>query len=130
VTPEVEDRRYDTRFLVAALPASQEAHDLGGESDRTAWWRPGDALTAWREGRMPMLPPTSSTLALIAEHHDVGAVLAAVRGRTIVPLLPHPYAGPDGEVAWHLVHERTRAVVLAAGEPAGSETDGASGGQP
>ena len=32
--------RFDTRFYVAALPAGQEARDLGGEGERAAWLSP------------------------------------------------------------------------------------------
>jgi len=50
VTPEVEDRRYDTRFFMTAVPVGQDAVYIAGESDRSAWWRPGAALaaSAWR----------------------------------------------------------------------------------
>ena len=51
VTPALEERRYDTRFFVAALPAGQETAYIAGEADRSAWWRPSDALAAG--GRRP-----------------------------------------------------------------------------
>ena len=44
ITPEVEPRRYDTRFFVAALPAGQDTRDVGGEADATMWLTPREAL--------------------------------------------------------------------------------------
>jgi len=124
VTPEVEDRRYDTRFFMTSRPTGQEAVYIAGESDRSAWWRPVDALAASAEGRMAMLPPTAATLALLAEHATAASALAAGAEVEVVPLLPAPYLEPDGSVSWHLLHDRTRERVRVGGEPTASETDG------
>lgn len=124
VTPEVEDRRYDTRFFVTAEPAGQRARHVDGEADRSAWWRPTAALEAYAAGRMAMLPPTRATLGLLAEHDEVASALAAAAAVEVVPLLPAPYLDEDGELAWRLLHERSREVVRPADEPAASETDG------
>jgi 8-oxo-dGTP pyrophosphatase MutT (NUDIX family) len=59
VTPEVEPRRYDTRFFVAALPPGEHAVDVGGEADRVRWVRPELAVSECVAGRMPMLPRRS-----------------------------------------------------------------------
>jgi 8-oxo-dGTP pyrophosphatase MutT (NUDIX family) len=124
VTPEVEDRRFDTRFFAAALPEGQSTAHLGGEADRVAWWRPADALAEAAAGRMAMLPPTTATLAVLAGRASAADALAAVAGLAVAPLMPHPFPGGDGEVVWHLVDERTRAVLDGAGQPSASETDG------
>jgi 8-oxo-dGTP pyrophosphatase MutT (NUDIX family) len=86
ITPEIEERRYDTRFFVAALPEGQRTRDVSTESDRVTWMRPADAAAAARRGEMPMLPPTLVTLAELAAYDSVAAVLAA--RRTIRPLMP------------------------------------------
>src|SRR6516162_1778013 len=46
VTPVTEERRYDTRFFAAALPAGQRARDVSGDADDTAWMEPRAALAA------------------------------------------------------------------------------------
>src|SRR5690606_16997026 len=52
ITPEVEPRRYDTRFFVAALPAGQRTRDVGGESDGVVWMEPKTALARAAAGEM------------------------------------------------------------------------------
>jgi len=127
VTPEVEERRYDTRFFLAAQPAGQEAAYIAGESDRSAWWRPSDALAAAADGGMAMLPPTTATLAWLGEQPTASAAVAAGGRSEVVPLLPAPYL-LEGAVAWRLLHDRTRDVVRVGEEPSASETDGVGSG--
>ena len=88
VTPEVEPRRYDTRFFVAAMPAGQATRHVGGESDRTVWLRPQDAIDAHAAGELAMLPPTVFTLAELTGYDSVDSVLAAANERDIRPVLP------------------------------------------
>lgn len=87
VTPEFEDRRYDTWFFVAALPAGQRTRDVSGEADRVEWARPADALEAQRAKKMAMLPPTIDTLRHMAELADPAAALAAAVDRKITPIM-------------------------------------------
>ena len=96
ITPEAEERRYDTRFFVATMPAGQRAAGGTGESDRAAWLRPAAALAAAEAGELAMLPPTRVTLGELAAHPDVPAVMAANR-----PISPRrPVVVLDGDQAW------------------------------
>ena len=63
ITPVTEQRRYDTRFFAAALPAGQRARDVSGEADDAAWVEPAAALAAARRKEIVLLPPTAVTLA-------------------------------------------------------------------
>lgn len=127
ITPEVEDRRYDVRFFVAALPAGQEAVDVGGEADLVSWWEPDEALRAYGAGALPMLPPTVATLADLAAMPDVPATLAAAPGRPVAPLLPTALPDGAGGVRWVLADARDGSVVAERDEPpAGSESRGTS----
>jgi 8-oxo-dGTP pyrophosphatase MutT (NUDIX family) len=96
ITPEFEPRRFDARFFVAALPAGQRARDVGGESDRAAWLRPGEALGAFGRGELRLMPPTAETLYELAEHRSVASVLAAAADRVVEPVLPRPRLVEDG----------------------------------
>ncbi|HEY0639171.1 MAG TPA: NUDIX hydrolase, partial [Pseudonocardiaceae bacterium] len=96
LTPEGEPRRYDTRFLVAALPEGQQADGVTSEADETGWQTPAAALDDWRAGRRWLLPPTWVTLTELAEHDSVPAVLAASEHRVITTIMPRVVRDPDG----------------------------------
>lgn len=95
ITPEVETRRFDTRFFVAALPEGQRTRDVGGEADHVVWHRPAEALELARSGSIFLMPPTYRTLDELAGHDGVGAVLAA--RREIVTTMP-AVVEVDGEL--------------------------------
>jgi 8-oxo-dGTP pyrophosphatase MutT (NUDIX family) len=111
ITPEIEPRRYDTTFFVAATPDDQEAADISGETDHADWSTPGEALAAQRTGRISMLPPTISILIELADLATVADVINQTIDRTIEPVLPqlvetesgwqfrYPRAGPPGPSA-------------------------------
>ena len=86
ITPVTEERRYDTRFFAAALPARQRARDVGGEADETAWVDPAEALAAAGRREIALLPPTAVTLAELRAYGHVAAVLAAKR--SMAPVMP------------------------------------------
>jgi 8-oxo-dGTP pyrophosphatase MutT (NUDIX family) len=82
ITPEVEPKRFDTRFFLAQLPAGQVTRTAGTEADQRIWVRPADAL----EQDLTMLPPTRAVLTELSAYDDVDAALAATR--SISPVLP------------------------------------------
>jgi len=95
VTPVTEERRYDTRFFAAALPAGQQARDVSGEADTAGWFRPDEALAAARRGEIMLLPPTAVTLGELAACGDVATALAT--RRRITALIPEVFLA-DGAV--------------------------------
>jgi hypothetical protein len=82
ITPEVEPRRFDTRFFVARLPAGQRCREAGSEADQRLWVRPQDAL----DRGLGMMAPTAAVLADLAAAPDVDAALCATRA--IRPVQP------------------------------------------
>jgi 8-oxo-dGTP pyrophosphatase MutT (NUDIX family) len=114
ITPEVEPKRYDTRFFVAALPEGQRTRDVGGEADRVAWMRPDEALAAHAHGDVGLMPPTAFTLAELTAFETVGDVLAAGDARDVQPVLPKVVLGDDDEARLLLPHD---AEYPATGEP-------------
>jgi 8-oxo-dGTP pyrophosphatase MutT (NUDIX family) len=102
ITPEIEPRRYDTFFFVAALPDGQVAdgglHD-GGEADAAGWLTPMAALDAARAGTALMLPPTAVCLAELADAGDIAEILSAERD--IRPLAPQ--VDVDSEGTWLVI---------------------------
>ncbi|SFT89382.1 hypothetical protein SAMN04487904_11282 [Actinopolyspora lacussalsi subsp. righensis] len=98
VTPEMEPRRYDTRFFVTTVPEGQRADARTGEAAEAYWRTPEDALADWRAGHNGLLPPTWVTLSELAEHDDVAGALRAERSiDKVVPKIVRQ----DG--AWRVV---------------------------
>ncbi|GIH70272.1 NUDIX hydrolase [Sphaerimonospora thailandensis] len=84
ITPEIEPRRYDTRFFVAALPPGQRTRDVGGEADKVAWLSPRSALAGAAAGEVFLLPPTHRTLQEISAFDAIDGVFAAERNISTV----------------------------------------------
>jgi 8-oxo-dGTP pyrophosphatase MutT (NUDIX family) len=82
ITPEIEPKRFDTRFFVAALPERQICRDAGTEADFRLWIRPQDALSSG----LTIMHPTAAVLKDLAEYPDVASALQAER--TITTVLP------------------------------------------
>ncbi|MFD0411540.1 NUDIX hydrolase [Kitasatospora sp. NPDC127116] len=87
ITPEFEERRYDTWFFVAALPVGQRAALEVGEADRVAWLTPAEAVRGHREGRFGMLPPTVTVLRELSSARTAAEALAAAADRPLTPVL-------------------------------------------
>ncbi|HST85126.1 MAG TPA: NUDIX hydrolase [Kineosporiaceae bacterium] len=80
ITPEIEPKRFDTRFFVAALPERQICREVGTEADLRLWIRPQDALASG----LRIMHPTAAVLADLAEHPNVASALHAEREITTV----------------------------------------------
>ncbi|MCW2674519.1 MAG: hydrolase [Frankiales bacterium] len=95
ITPEVEPKRFDTRFFLAELPAGQVCRDVGGEADERVWARPQAAI----EQGLRMLPPTQSSLQQLAGYPDVrGALSAFDDPREVTLVAPQLLVLPDDTV--------------------------------
>lgn len=96
VTPEGESRRYDTRFLLAALPVGQHADGVTSEAADAGWQTAGAALADWQAGRRWLLPPTWYTLTELTSFGTVAEALAASSDRLIDKTMPRVVRDPDG----------------------------------
>lgn len=96
VTPEIEPRRFDTVFYLAALPAGAVAADVSGETDCAEWRTPSFALAAADRGELGLMPPTRSVLLELAGAAEVADLLDSARDRVVRPVLPQLESGPDG----------------------------------
>ncbi len=119
-TPEFEERRYDTWFFVAALPAGQRTREVSSEADRTVWSAPRDVLAGYEAGELLLMPPTIATLRTLAPHATAAAALAAGPGHDMTPVLAT--LRPDGEeieVRWPR-HDEFTVRVPRSGAPGGA----------
>ncbi|GAA1853790.1 NUDIX domain-containing protein [Pseudonocardia ailaonensis] len=96
VTPPIEKRRYDTVFLVAAMPAGQEADAQTTEAVEAEWWFPEQALEAHAESRMALMPPTLVSLRELAGFATAAEALASCAGRDMTAIHPTPRVTEDG----------------------------------
>jgi 8-oxo-dGTP pyrophosphatase MutT (NUDIX family) len=88
ITPEFEERRYDTWFFAARLPAGQLSRNASTEADRAEWITPAEAISGYDRGELLMMPPTIATLRALAPHPTADdALAAAARGRDLKPVL-------------------------------------------
>lgn len=125
ITPEAETHRYDVRFFAARLPEGQDARPHGTEADQATWITPTAALEAHWAGQLPMLPPTVAAVAFLAEHATVDSAMDAAARRLLAPRMPHAFLGPDGDLRWVILNERTGEVMAERfGPPEASEVDG------
>jgi len=122
ITPDVEPKRFDTRFFFAVVPPLQR-HDAGVDGHEVtegAWFTPRGALDAYAAGTIRLAPPTLVTLEELAAHASIDAVRAArwphvaIRpvvgdedGRLVLALPGDPRHEVDAPVWAH----RTRVVV-------------------
>jgi 8-oxo-dGTP pyrophosphatase MutT (NUDIX family) len=62
ITPEIEPRRFNTRFFLARLPEGQvPVHDRL-ELTESSWMTPAFALAEHEAGRIVLMPPTMKTM--------------------------------------------------------------------
>src|SRR5918911_523095 len=57
VTPEIETRRFDTRFFIARAPEGQTPVHDEGETSHSEWLEPASAIQQCRDGAIPRLQP-------------------------------------------------------------------------
>ncbi|MET9105979.1 NUDIX hydrolase [Streptomyces zhihengii] len=111
ITPEFEQRRYDTWFFVAALPEGQRTRDVSTEADRTAWIRPAEAIAGYDRGELLMMPPTVATLRALEPHATVAGTLAAASRQSLDPVLARArLEGGDVVLSWPGHEEFTKHV--------------------
>ena len=130
ITPELESRRYDTRFFAAVLPERQRTREIRDEADEFAWLRPPDVLAAAGRGEVALMPPTAVTLAELAGCGDVAAALAAPRADYPAAARDHP--GRRARVAEHAGRAGVPAVTADTppGRPGWSGPPSGSGRRP
>jgi 8-oxo-dGTP pyrophosphatase MutT (NUDIX family) len=92
ITPEVEPKRFDTRFFLAEMPAGQVCRHVGSEADERLWVKVRGAL----EQGLTLMPPTHKSLEDLAPYDDVRSALDADREVTVVA--PTLVVMPDNSV--------------------------------
>ena len=88
-TPSVTNKRFDTRFFMAAVPAGQIATHDNFEATESIWLKPRTALEWQRDGLIEMAPPQIMTLAHISSFENVQASMRYARSSKPPVIQPH-----------------------------------------
>ena len=112
VTPAIEIRRYDTRFLMARVPSDQEGSHDAGETTALEWMTPSDAIARCRRGEIMLPPPTWTTLTRLARFRSVDEAWQWACTTPIVRIEPGFLR--DGE----------RSLLMLPGDPTYPRPDG------
>ncbi|MDR2991290.1 MAG: NUDIX hydrolase, partial [Burkholderiaceae bacterium] len=94
--PSVMNKRFDTRFLLAALPPGQDARADDHEITETRWLAPREALHLYARGEIDLVPPQIMSLLHLALYSDAAAALADARAHSPYLVQPHPF-NADGQ---------------------------------
>jgi 8-oxo-dGTP pyrophosphatase MutT (NUDIX family) len=128
VTPEHESRRFDVRFFVARIPEGQTAYVASDEADHAEWIRPTEALDRYSRDELPMLRPTLEMLRFLAMFDTTAEAIDAALIRDVVARMPRATPIGDTGLMWHIINERTGAIIETdVVPPAHLETGGISG---
>ncbi len=98
ITPEIEIRRYDTRFFLALAPEGQHARHDEGETTELAWLGPDEAIERCRRGEIRLPPPTWTLLRQLGDRQTLDDALAWARTVRIVSIMPGFATGEHGSM--------------------------------
>ena len=90
-SPSVMNKRFDTRFFVAAVPDGQVAVHDDHETTASVWLSPRRALQAYWDDQIALAPPQIMSLAQLSHHGSVASVVAQARGRLPPVIAPEPF---------------------------------------
>ena len=99
ITPEIETRRFDTRFFIAYLPNNQTGEHDGSELIESVWISPKKALEKSQSGEMPMIMPTIKNLEQCIQFTSGSDLLENQRGLSNedIPAILPKFFKEDGE---------------------------------
>jgi len=89
--PSITNKRFDTRFFVAAVPAEQEATHDDHEATESVWLPPRAALEQYWNGQIQLAAPQIMSLAHLARHRTVASVMDAARAQLPPLVLPESF---------------------------------------
>jgi 8-oxo-dGTP pyrophosphatase MutT (NUDIX family) len=89
--PSITNKRFDTRFFVAAVPPEQEATHDDYEATESVWLAPRTALQQYWNGQIELAPPQIMSLSHLSRHGTVASVMDAARQQLPPLVLPESF---------------------------------------
>ena len=77
----MSNKRFDTRFFLAVVPAGQAPMHDGHEATECIWLPPKTALSRYWDQKMQLAPPQIMSLAYLARFRSAQEVIADVGAR-------------------------------------------------
>jgi 8-oxo-dGTP pyrophosphatase MutT (NUDIX family) len=115
--PSVTNKRFDTRFFLARLDADVAVSHDDHEAVESIWLRPRNALQRYWEGEMMLAPPQIMSLAHLARHAQVQAVLDQARASGPSLIEPHSCEIEGSRVVCYPGDERHSVAIQALPGP-------------
>jgi 8-oxo-dGTP pyrophosphatase MutT (NUDIX family) len=89
--PSVTNKRFDTRFFVAAAPTGQLAEHCSVETTEAVWLPPRTGLERFWAGEIDLAPPQIMTLSHFSRFSGVAPLLDAACCRPPALIAPEPF---------------------------------------
>jgi 8-oxo-dGTP pyrophosphatase MutT (NUDIX family) len=96
--PSVGNKRFDTRFFIAALPPNQTAQHDNHEAVASIWLTPAAALERYWANTLELAPPQIMSLAHLARWPDVQSALHQAQRTPPAMVFPETYAQADTRI--------------------------------
>ena len=88
VTPEIETRRFDTRFFLARMPEGQDPKHDETETAALEWLSPHEAIARFKRRELLLPPPTWTSIRQLAARRSIEDVMQWAKARPIVRVMP------------------------------------------
>jgi 8-oxo-dGTP pyrophosphatase MutT (NUDIX family) len=121
ITPEIEARRFNTRFFLAPFPKGQVADHDRMELTESRWMTPASALAAHHSGRIVLMPPTLKTIEELKAFSCTEELLTATRLKRIDTTFPEIFRTADS-FGIRLPHDREYSSAEWKQQPRPGET--------
>lgn len=95
ITPELETKRFNTRFFLARLPEAQTPLPDSEELTDFSWFTPAAALKNHDRGEITLMPPTLKILEELSAYNTLAELFKAGEDKRIPVVLPQVFA--EGE---------------------------------
>ena len=104
ITPDIDSKRFNTRFFLAWLPDGQVPVHDSRELVESRWIAPETALKLHQAGEILLMPPTLKNMEDLSAFRTADELFATTKRREIRTILPQPFA-ENGSFGIKLPHD-------------------------